>query len=108
MIAICARIPKVTTPALFKLAHYLTSRWLAMISVSSDSLSGTAGSITTRGMALKLRDGAIGGRRNVHHPCPEHGTTSQKAGFGHRSIAASIAGEERDQALDVTDCAARG
>jgi hypothetical protein len=33
------------------------------------SLSGTAGSITTRGMALKLRDGAIGGRPNVSHRC---------------------------------------
>src|SRR3989442_15662794 len=92
MIAICARVPTVATPALFKLAHYLTSRWLAMISVSSDSLSGTAGSITTRGMALKLRDGAIGGGRDVHHPGPGHGTKSQKAGFGHPSIAASTAG----------------
>jgi hypothetical protein len=38
------------------------------ISLSSNSLSG-AGSITTRAMALKLCDGAMGGRPTVYHRC---------------------------------------
>jgi hypothetical protein len=35
-------------------------------SLSSDALSGTAGSISTRARALKRRVGANGGKRNLH------------------------------------------
>src|SRR5262249_46271746 len=43
--------------------HRLRPRFGA-ISVSSASLSGTAGPITTRGIAFKLRDAAKGGTQN--------------------------------------------
>ena|SRR6516164_4080623 len=56
-------------PAVSLLKNELRAIGWGRVSLSSDSPSGTAGSITTRGMALKPRHGAIGGKRNEHPRC---------------------------------------
>jgi hypothetical protein len=57
------------------------------ISLSSDARSGNAEPITARGMALKLRDDARGGKRTVQRYC---GLTTKAARASCGSISLSI------------------